>query len=75
MVGWEKCLIFEDCLCWFVNKKIGERFDINSDYENYYLIGKICEYFIIVDKLNIIVDGYIFYGVIVFNEIYLGFWI
>lgn len=75
MVGWEKCSTPEDRSCWLVNKKTGERFDINSDYENYYPTGKTREYFITVDKSNITADGYTFYGATVFNETYPGPWI
>ncbi|KAK4682451.1 hypothetical protein QC764_0019290 [Podospora pseudoanserina] len=75
MVGWEKCSTPEDRSCWLVNKKTGERFDINTDYENYYPTGTTREYFITVDKSNITADGYTFYGATVFNETYPGPWI
>ncbi|KAK0651136.1 multicopper oxidase-domain-containing protein [Cercophora newfieldiana] len=74
-LGWAPCSTPEDRSCWLVNKKTGERYDINSDYENKYPTGVTREYWLEVTKSDITADGYTFTGATVFNESYPGPWI
>ena len=75
MVGWTKCSTPEDRSCWLSNPITGERFDINTDYENKWPTGVKREYWLTVTKSSITADGYTFNGATVFNETYPGPWI
>ncbi|KAK0752999.1 multicopper oxidase-domain-containing protein [Schizothecium vesticola] len=72
--GWTNCST-PDRSCWLVNKNTGERFDINTDYENKYPTGVRREYWLEVTKSNITADGFTFAGATVFNGSYPGPWI
>ncbi|KAK4187325.1 putative laccase [Podospora australis] len=75
MKGWKKCSTPQDRSCWLVNENAGQRFDINSDYENKYPTGVTREYWLEVTKSNITADGYTFAGATVFNGTYPGPWL
>jgi hypothetical protein len=72
--GWTNCST-PDRSCWLVNKNTGQRFDINTDYENEFPTGIRREYWLEVTKSNITADGYTFTGATVFNNSYPGPWI
>ena len=72
---WEKCSTPEDRSCWLRNPKTGQRYDINTDYENEFPQGVTREYWLTVTNSTIVADGYPFVGATVFNETYPGPWI
>jgi len=75
MTGWEPCSTPQDRSCWLVNKKTGERFDINTDYETKSPTGVTREYWLDLTKSDITADGYTFKGATVFNGSFPGPWI
>jgi hypothetical protein len=72
--GWTNCSS-PDRSCWLQNKNTGQRYDINTDYENEFPTGVRREYWLEVTKTNITADGYPFNGATVFNNSYPGPWI
>jgi len=72
---WEKCSTPEDRSCWLRNTQTGKRFDINTDYEQFFPTGVTREYWLTVTESTIDADGYPFVGATVFNETYPGPWI
>ncbi|OJJ42798.1 hypothetical protein ASPZODRAFT_76170 [Penicilliopsis zonata CBS 506.65] len=57
MVGWEPCSSEADRSCWLINRATGERFDINTEYEDNTPIGVTRKYEIEVSEQSITPDG------------------
>ncbi|KAL9069972.1 MAG: hypothetical protein Q9161_005145 [Pseudevernia consocians] len=72
--GWVDCSTSEDRSCW-LKGPVGGKYDINTNYEKDYPIGKLRQYYLNLTETKLAPDGVVNNGGKVFNGTYPGPWI